>query len=76
MLKPRLVLTVPKPWLLHNQTNIEDQITVLNLCYPGRTLTVGLKWYRQCVELGYLDDCDFNIRVSLSMFNPPYPELK
>lgn len=52
------------------RSRLEDQITVMNLAYPGETFLVSKKWFCDVVDLDYFDDCVFNIRVSKFKFNP------
>lgn len=56
------------------RSRLEDQITVMNLAYSGETFLVSKKWYRNALNLDFLDDCVFNIRVSNYMFNPLIPQ--
>lgn len=65
-------MRISKPWLLTN-SRLEDQITIFNLVYQGKTLHVGRAWYNKAVEHGYLDDICFNLVVEKFMFNPNYP---
>lgn len=67
-------MRICNPYLLR-YSRLEDQITILNLVYPGHTLVVGKKWFQKVVEHGLLDDCCFNMSVVNCMFNPPFPEL-
>lgn len=65
-------MRISKPWLL-TKSSMDDQITVLNLCFKGKTLHVGRAWYQKAVEHGFIDDLDFHLVVEKSMFNPNYP---
>lgn len=65
-------MRIYKPWLL-THARLEDQITVLNLVYPGKTLHVGRKWYQKCVEHGLIDDMCFHLVVEPFKFNPSIP---
>ena len=63
-----------KPYMLID-SRLEDQVTIFNLVFPGKTLVVSKKWFHKLVEHDLLDDCCFHMRVVNKKFNPLIPTV-
>ena len=67
-------MQISKPYMLMF-SRLEDQVTIFNLVYPGKTLVVSKKWFQKLVEHELVDDCCFHMCVVNKKFNPLIPTL-